>query len=137
VGHRETGPVVLIVDDEPQICDLFASALATIALFPVVAHSAEAALSLLERGLRPSAILLDLKMPGIGGLAFLVRLRADPKNGDVPVAIVTGDCLIPKTLERAVQTLSAEIHFKPMEIEAILALTVRLIDPEPDAMSPA
>ena len=128
MGHRETGPVVLVIDDEPSICDLFARALASSGLFPVVAHNAEAGLRLLEHGLIPDAILLDLRMPGMGGLAFLLQLRSSPRQGDIPVAVVTGDCLIPSALKRAVETLNAEIHFKPMEVEAILELAVRLID---------
>ena len=133
MGSRATGPVVLVVDDEPAICDLFAQALGMTGLFPVTAPNAEAALRLLERGLLPDAILLDLRMPGMGGLGFLLRLRADRRTAAIPVAIVTGDVLIPTVVRHAAEALKAEIHFKPLEIEAILDLAVRLIDPLPAA----
>jgi DNA-binding NtrC family response regulator len=136
VGHRQTEPIVLIVDDEPSICDLFARVLASAGLFPVVAHSAESALSLIKRGLTPNAILLDLKMPGMGGLAFLLQVRADPLQSDIPVAIVTGDCTIPAVVCEAARALNTEIHFKPLEMDAILGLTQRLLESTVGDQSP-
>jgi CheY-like chemotaxis protein len=125
---RATGPVVLVVDDEPSIRDLFARVLTLGGLFPIVAESAEAALRLIEQGPVPDAILLDLKMPGLGGLGFLLQLRANPRHAAIPVAIVTGDYVLTPSVEHAAELLNAEIHFKPLEVEAILDLTVRLID---------
>ena len=129
VGRPENGPVVLVIDDEPAVCDLFARILALGGLFPVAAESAEAALQLIQRGLRPDAVLLDLKMPGIGGLGFLLHLRSHPQHATVPVAIVTGDCHLPRPLQRALNVLHAEIHFKPLDLETLLTLTTRLLDP--------
>ena len=133
MGRRKTEPVVLIIDDEPAICDLFATALGMTGLFPVTAHNAEAGLRMIERGVIPDAILLDLRMPGMGGLGFLLRLRADARTANIPVAIVTGDIFVPSAVRYAAETLKAEVHFKPMEIEAILDLAGRLVDPPPTA----
>ena len=94
----------------------------------MVAENAEAALLLIQRGLHPDAILLDHKMPGMGGLGFLLQLRSDPRHATTPVAIVTGDCLLGSPVQHTAELLNAEIHFKPLEIEAILGLTERLID---------
>ena len=94
MGHSTNGPIVLVIDDEPAIRDLFARVLAYGGLFPVVADTAETALLLIQRGLVPHAILLDLKMPGMGGLGFLLELRSDPRFAAVPVAIVTGATLL-------------------------------------------
>jgi CheY-like chemotaxis protein len=127
LGHSQRGPIVLIIDDEPLICDLFARALADSGYFPVTAQTAEAALQLMDGGLYPDAILLDLVMPGMGGLGFLLQIRGNPRRTHIPVAIVTGNCAMPSALERSVAALDAEIHHKPLEIDAILDLTERLV----------
>ncbi len=38
---------------------------------------------------RPALVLLDLKLPKIGGLEVLRRVRADPRTGLVPVVVLT------------------------------------------------
>lgn len=38
---------------------------------------------------QPQVILLDLKMPKMGGLEALQRLRADPRTRNIPVVILT------------------------------------------------
>jgi CheY-like chemotaxis protein len=41
------------------------------------------------KGVRPLALILDLIMPELDGLAFLERFRASPENRAVPVMIWT------------------------------------------------
>jgi CheY-like chemotaxis protein len=127
IGRR----VVLVVDDESPIRDLFARVLEFGGLVPALADNAESALGLINSGLMPDAILLDLLMPGMGGLGFLLQLRSDPRYAHIPVAIVTGDFLITNPMRDAVEALNAEIHFKPLEIDGILALTFRLLEVSP------
>lgn len=137
MGQRANGPVVLVIDDERCIRDLFARILDCGGFFPVLAENAEAALQLIRRGLNPDAILLDLKMPGMGGLGFLLELRAHPRHSTVPVAIVTGECLLASPVHHTAELLNAQIHFKPLEVDAILDLTGRLIDSAPTGQARA
>ncbi|RYG19090.1 MAG: response regulator, partial [Caulobacteraceae bacterium] len=68
---------VLHVDDEPDIREVAGLSLD---LDPDIvlttAESGEVALQLLEDGLRPDVILLDVMMPRLDGPGALARLRA-------------------------------------------------------------
>lgn len=131
MGDGFSGRIVLLVDDEASIRDAFSRMLQWGGYHPIEASSAEDALSLLDRGLRPSAVLLDLKMPGMGGLAFLLILRSDPRFASIPVAIVTGDCFLDRSTEKAAKVLGASLHFKPVDLDDVLLLTMRLVHEQP------
>jgi len=79
---------VLVVEDDKQLCEVFHDYLVEIGHDPFVAHTAEAA-RLLLREVRPSAILLDVRLPGMSGLDFL-RLP-DIRDPDIPVVVMSGN----------------------------------------------
>jgi CheY-like chemotaxis protein len=128
VNSLAPGTAVLVVDDEPEVRHLFSQVLESAGFSSVEASTAEHAWSLLEKGLIPSAVLLDLRMPGMGGLGFLLQIRADPKFARLPVTIVTGESFIDHTTRSAVAALGATVRFKPLEIDEILSLTQRMTD---------
>ena len=39
--------------------------------------------------MRPDAVLLDIRLPGIDGWAVLEALKADPETRDIPVIVVS------------------------------------------------
>jgi len=127
VNYSDSAAVVLLVDDEPEVRELFMQVLEADGIRSVQAPTAEHAWALLESGLMPSAVLLDLQMPGMGGLGFLLQLRADPRYSALPVTIVTGDSYIARTTRAAVDALGASVSFKPLGFEEILALAHRMI----------
>ena len=49
---------------------------------------------------QPDAILLDLMMPRVGGIAVLQSLRADAVYRDLPVVVMTNAC-VPAFIEQA------------------------------------
>jgi len=127
VNRSDSPPVVLLVDDEPEVRDLFMQVLNADGIRSVQASTAEHAWALLESGLLPSAVLLDLQMPGMGGLGFLLQLRADRRYAGLPVTVVTGDSYIAQTTRAAVEALGASVSFKPLAFDEILALAHRMI----------
>lgn len=84
---------ILLVEDNPddEILTLRAFKRHKIANPVVVARDGQEALDYLldPAKLVPSIVLLDLKLPKIGGLEVLKRLRADPRTESVPVIILT------------------------------------------------
>lgn len=87
---------ILIVDDNPDEIEITKRILSKTAREVRVetAFRGEAALELLRNGKNlPEMILLDLKMPGMGGIDALQRIRADERVRHIPVIIVTNSSL--------------------------------------------
>ena len=124
-------PIVMVVDDESAIVSAFTETLKLEGYETVPALSAEDGLRLLDEGLMPDAVLLDLRMPGMGGLGFLLSLRAHPDRRQIPVAVVTADTHLDDTAQEAVQALGADLCFKPLTMQDVLTLAARLIAPNP------
>jgi CheY-like chemotaxis protein len=124
-------PLVLVVDDEASIVSAFTETLELDGYSTVPANSAEDGLRLLDGGLMPDAVLLDLRMPGMGGLGFLLSLRAHPDRRQIPVAVVTADTHLDDTQQQAVQALGADLCFKPLNMQDVLDLAAKLIAPNP------
>ncbi|SEG97365.1 two-component system, OmpR family, response regulator [Nonomuraea solani] len=76
----DTGPVVLVVDDEPNIRELLLDALELNGFQVRTAASGTQALKSVGRE-RPDLILLDVMLPDLDGFAVAQRLRPD---GDGP-----------------------------------------------------
>jgi two-component system, OmpR family, response regulator MprA len=117
---------VLIVDDDPAVTETFARMLVLEGYNVRAAISAEAGLREAESA-HPDAILLDLRMPMVDGLAFLRRLRAREDKHQTPVAIVTGDYFLDDTMSTELHGLGAEVFFKPLWIEDLVRITQALV----------
>jgi DNA-binding NarL/FixJ family response regulator len=81
---------VLIVDDHPITRDALDALLGQHG-FSVVGEAAEGAEAVeLARRLRPQIVLLDLSMPGVGGIEALPRLREAAPESEVVVLTASG-----------------------------------------------
>lgn len=117
---------ILIVDDDPSVTETFERMLRLEGYLVMTALSAEAGLNRAVES-HPHAIILDLRMPLVDGLQFLRLLRARPDLADVPVAIVTGDYFLDDAVSRELRSLGAEVRFKPLWLEDLLALARNLL----------
>ena len=118
--------VILIVDDDEGVTQTFARMLQLEGFEVRTAISAETGLCEAERS-RPDAIILDLRMPLVDGLAFLRRLRARDEQRTTPVAIVTGDYFLDDTVSAELHELGAELRFKPLWLEDLVGLARNLL----------
>lgn len=86
----------MIVDDDPDDTEMTKRVLSKSGFevkVEAVLHG-EAALELLRKeDDLPSLILLDLKMPGMGGIDTLRRIRADERLKNITVVILTNSLL--------------------------------------------
>jgi CheY-like chemotaxis protein len=84
----DDAPVVLLVDDDPQIHDLIGTMLEREG-YRVTHVSSGARAVDTARELRPSVILLDVMMPQVDGWTVLGRLKSDAALAEIPVVIVS------------------------------------------------
>ena len=81
-------PLVVMVDDEPDLCQLMELALRARGYAFATAHDGRAGLELI-RERRPTLVLLDIRMPIMNGYQLLALLQQDPKFARVPVFVMT------------------------------------------------
>ena len=82
---------VLVVDDNPETLNLFASGLEAEGIQVRTAPSVLRALEALHDGTpRPAVIITDLVMPRTTGWDFLKHLRSEPALQSLPIVVITG-----------------------------------------------
>ncbi|MGY2052238.1 response regulator [Methylobacterium sp. JK268] len=116
--------LILVVDDEPDVADLFRQQfrreLRAGRFALTFAHSADEALERLRAPGEETLILIfsDINMPGMTGLELLPQVRS--ARPDVPVIMITayGDA---ETRRRAAEGGAAGLLTKPIDFAALRA----------------
>ncbi len=107
---------ILVVDDEPQIRRVLRSALSTHGYVITEAKTGEEALESMRKE-RPDLILLDMNMPGMGGIEACRQIR---RTSDAPIIMLTV-----RNAERdkvaALDAGADDYVVKPFGIEELLA----------------
>lgn len=108
---------ILVIDDDPAITSLLKRGLSYEGYMVDTAGTGESGL-LLARNHVPDLVILDLMMPGIGGLEVLKRLRlADEK---LPVVLLTAKDA-PADQVRGLESGADDYVTKPFTFEVLLA----------------
>jgi signal transduction histidine kinase/CheY-like chemotaxis protein len=81
-------PVVLLIDDDPAVRDVFGRYLSKEGYDVRQAADGKSGLEL-ARAVKPAVIILDVMMPGMDGWAVLGELKNDPELRPVPVIMAT------------------------------------------------
>jgi DNA-binding response OmpR family regulator len=84
-----TGKKVLIVDDSATFRKTLTYHLCQAGYDVIPASSGEEALNLLDLA-RVDCVIMDLMMPGIGGMEAARRIKSSPATSQIPVMIMTG-----------------------------------------------
>jgi len=102
---------VLVVEDDAKTQALYERYLRNTPFQPVAAYSAEQAKQLLAAVQRPVAIVLDLLMPGQGGLELLCELKQHPEMREIPVIVAS----VLDAPEPALALGAAQYQMKPVQ----------------------
>ncbi len=127
-----TSPLVLVVDDDPDILEAICDILEAEGYRVARARHGEEALERVEAQ-RPDVILLDLMMPVMDGVAFAQALRLRPAVSDVPIVVISAD----GNPQRAAAVGATGYLAKPFDIEALLTQVAGITRAAPPAPPPA
>jgi DNA-binding NtrC family response regulator len=117
---------VLIVDDEPETCDVLSEHCRSRGLDASVAQDGRGAIAAIERSpARYSVIITDLHMPGADGFEVLKSARA--ANPSAYVVMMTGYATIDSAL-RAVRAGAYDYLPKPFSLGQLDVVLARIND---------
>ena len=111
-----------VVDDEPALCQLIEVVLLE-AGFSVDVYATGDAFLEAQAELEPGGVILDVRMPGLGGLEVLKRLRKTWP--DAPVIMISGHGDIP-TAVTAMQAGAVDFLEKPFRNSALKEIAERV-----------
>jgi DNA-binding NtrC family response regulator len=114
---------VLVVDDKEMMRDSVGSTLQRAGFTVVTAPDGEAALDVVAKR-RPDAVVTDLKMPGLGGLELLERVRQI--DDDLPVVLMTAFGAV-ETAVQAIKLGAFDYITKPFEGDELIIAVKRAI----------
>jgi DNA-binding response OmpR family regulator len=111
---------ILLVEDDASTPFAYRQQLTRAGLETIGAPSGQEALDLLERGVRPTVLVLDLGLPDVQGSDLIAYLHGDTALRDIPIVVVTGH-------ERSqVKVVADAILFKPLREAELVATVHRL-----------
>ena len=128
-------PKILIVEDDPDISELIRFNLEKVGYQTAQAEDGEQAL-LLAKKHPPDLVLLDLLLPGVGGLEVCRQMKRDPALQHIPIIMVTAKG---EEMDRVVGLeLGADDYVvKPFSIREIILRIQKLLDRREKQISPS
>jgi FixJ family two-component response regulator len=117
-------PIVLVVDDDQEVREALSSLFQSVGLN---SKSFVSAAELLRHKLpdAPCCLVLDVRLPGVGGLDFQTQLTE--ANIHVPIVMITGHGDIPMSV-RAMKAGAVDFLTKPFRQQDMLDAVARAIE---------
>jgi two-component system cell cycle response regulator DivK len=132
--RKTTKQSILIVEDDPQVMEVFSLTLENSGYEVRKADSALPAL-LIAGGKLPDLILADLNMPHMNGLELIGQFKSYADTRDIPIIVVTGSDE-PADREAALKAGCAGYITKPVTASKFLAqISECLTKPKPKRKS--
>ncbi|BBO71850.1 response regulator [Desulfosarcina alkanivorans] len=120
---------ILLVDDEQKFAQMLAKRLALRGILADVCFSGEQALETVQQGHRFDVAILDVKMPGIGGIDLKRRLAL--LDGRMKYIFLTGHG---SKMDYTTAAREAENYLpKPLQIDVLIETLNRLTEEPPGA----
>lgn len=109
-------PLALIIEDDPDLCRIFAEAVASADYETELIYDGRSALQRLEQTI-PDLVVLDMHLPLVSGEQVLQHIRTTPRLAKIRVVIATADsgATIGRPGEQADIIFIKPIRFKQLQ----------------------
>lgn len=116
---------VMIVEDEPDVSELFAEMMRLSGLRVIKTYTSTPAMTLIAQE-RPDLVILDVMMPDVSGLEVLTYMRGDPQLASIPVVIVSAKAA-PADIRAGLEAGATVYLTKPVGYTDLKAAVDRLL----------
>ncbi|TMK24898.1 MAG: response regulator [Actinobacteria bacterium] len=124
-GKPARGPLVLVVDDDPQVREVVRVNLEMEGYTVREAGNAEEGLAAVEDD-APDLILLDVMMPQVDGWEMLRRVQEQHGRGSIPVVMFSGQ--LESSAKREAEERGAQGFVgKPFDLRALIEQTKQIV----------
>jgi len=106
---------ILVVEDDPSTREGMLALLQNAGYKVSSAKNGQEALDLLEGGLRPAIMLVDLMLPEVSGWDFLKYVHGDPVLKLIPTIVVTA------APDERTSVIADHVFVKPVDIPRLMA----------------
>ncbi|MCH8309343.1 MAG: response regulator [Chloroflexi bacterium] len=120
-----TKPLILAVDDEPQICEMLKDFLEDSDEFRVITCSDTSQVLPLVQRESPDLVTLDMNMPGKNGMELLEEIKS--YDDDIAVIMVTANRDV-QTAIQAVRLGAYDYIVKPMSVAEVILAANRALE---------
>lgn len=117
---------VLIVDDAPEIVDLFVDVLEGDPRFEVATASTGYDAGMMTQQFRPDVVVLDYMLPDINGNVVCKTIRDNPELTDIKILIISG-MVNPSEVQALKDAGADDFIKKPFNIEHVIERILELV----------
>jgi response regulator RpfG family c-di-GMP phosphodiesterase len=117
---------VLVVDDDPQIVELFVDVLKADGRFEIATASSGYDAGVLTQTFQPDLVVLDYMLPDINGTVVCKTIRDNPELAHIKVLIISG-VVNPAEVDRLMEAGADDFIKKPFNIENVVQRILELL----------
>jgi two-component system cell cycle response regulator DivK len=125
-GDTMADELILVIEDNPLNAKLLRDVLLASGYQLVESTTAEEGLQL-ARERKPALILMDIRLPGMDGIAALAELKGDAATRQIPVIAVTAS-VMPMERQEILAAGFDGYQAKPISVKSLLVDVRTLLD---------
>jgi excisionase family DNA binding protein len=125
-GLEDTKIRVLVVDDDPQIVELFVDVLTADGRFDVATAQSGYDAGVMTQQFRPDVVVLDYMLPDINGNVVCKTIRDNPDLSRIKILIISG-MVNPAEVDALMKAGADDFIKKPFNIENVIERMVKMV----------